>query len=414
MRVRPLLFAVTTLAACSQADVDARSVRFPPASALPVRAELPELFVGWDGRRVETPEDLRTWRAAELRALFAHYVYGEVPGAPGPVSVIRLAFIDDIIPGKATYEELEVRFGERAALHVGLFAPQGATRAPVILGLNKCGNQSLVADERVRVTTSFVNAPCAEGGASARGGSSAAWDIESIVDRGFALATFHDSDAEPDDAAHVDEGLRGTHLRPDGSRYGWATISVWAFALSRAVDALEQVPSVDARKVTVFGHSRRGKAALWAAANDLRIHAVIAHQSGTAGAALARSPVGESIQAITTLFPHWFNDVFPTFSGEEERLPIDQHQLLALLAPRPVLLTDGDADTWADPPGSRRAAEAADAAWERFGDPGLVPGADGMPSPDGTLVWRSRPGGHLVQASDWVTFLDFAARHTPR
>jgi hypothetical protein len=128
---------------------------------------------------------------------------------------------------------------------------------------------------------------------------------------------------------------------------------------------------------------------------------VFAHQSGTAGAALTRSPVGESLLAINTFFPAWFNDVFPTFNGREARLPVDQHQLIALLAPRRALFTDGDDDTWADPPGARAAVEAALPAWALYD----------VPTSEGRVQWRSRPGAHSLTAADWDLFLEFADRH---
>lgn len=395
-------------AGCSE-EREAPLPLYPTVDELAAHPELPDLFTSWRGeRRATSAEDFQTWRSAELRALFAHYVYGEVPPYAEPLGVRSVARADDLLGGKATYEELEITVRPGAArLYLAVFAPKDRPGAPVVLGPNRCGNQSILADARIRETTSFVPPACKAEGLSSRGGSAAIWPVETMVDRGVALATFHETDAEPDEGGSLADGLRGTYLREDGTPFDWGTISVWAFAVSRALDALGGVPAVDAGRVAVFGNSRRGKTALWAAANDPRIAMVMAHQSGTAGAALARSPIGESIQAITTIYPQWFTDTFRTFSGAEEKLPIDQHQLLALLAPRPVLLTDGRDDTWADPPGARMAAEAATPAWALFGAAGLAPAG----APDGSLVWRERPGGHAVLPEDWTGFLDFVEQH---
>ncbi len=381
-----------------------------PADELPERAELPDIFTSADGtRRVTTPDDLRTWRRDELLTQFTHYIYGSAPERGPTPTATRVVRIDDgLFEGTATYEELAVVVAPAPAppIHVGIYLPKNVARPPVFLGLNKCGNDSLLADERIPKATTFVHPDCP----TERGGQAALWPVSQILQRGFGLVTFHDSDAAPDNADRAQEGVRASLAAPGEADTRWGNIAVWSWALSRVVDFLGTRDDVDASRIAVMGHSRRGKAALWAAANDPRIALVVAHQSGTAGAALARSPVGESFRAINTLFPHWFNDVFPTFNDAETKLPIDQHQLLALIAPRPLLLVDGDADTWADPPGARAAAEAASAAWKLFGDPGLVD-AGGVPSRDATLVWTSRPGGHSVDASDWEIFLGFAARH---
>lgn len=148
-----------------------------------------------------------------------------------------------------------------------------------------------------------------------------------------------------------------------------------------------------------MGHSRRGKTALWATAQDLRVDGVWAHQSGTGGQALSRHREGESIGAVTLLFPHWFDDVFPRFDGQETRLPLDQHLLLALAAPRPLRATDGDEDAWADPEGARMAVELAAPVFEALEGP--------------EPVWDLRPGVHDVTPQDWVDALAWLAERFP-
>jgi dienelactone hydrolase len=192
-------------------------------------------------------------------------------------------------------------------------------------------------------------------------------------------------------------------------------LSAWAAGSSFAVDALERGDTpVDATRVGVFGHSRRGKAALLAGARDPRIAAVVAHQSGTLGSSILRNRLGEPLIVVTGVFPHWFTPELASFVDFEERLPFDQHHLLALVAPRPLLLVDGAEDDWADPQGTLDAARAADAAWELLGDNGLVDDDAGVPRTDATLVHRVRPGDHDVETADWELFLPFLARHLAR
>lgn len=386
----------------------------PSVDELSDRPELPDIFTSWDGKRqATTAEDFRTWRSDELRALFVHYLYGAAP-PPVAVKAELVAHADDLFDGKVTYDEFALRLGEGDAppVYLAIFAPAGQPMPPVFVGPNKCGNQSLTSDPRVRATSSFLLSACGPDAEGARGKFASSFPLEMITSRGFALATFHESDAAPDDALSADKGLR-PHFVPDSApETRWGVIATWAWTLSRVVDFLDPSGKIDPARMAVVGHSRRGKTALWAAANDPRIDLVVAHQSGTAGAALTRSLVGESVEAINLFFPHWFNKIFPTFADHEPRIPVDQHQLLALLAPRPVLLTDGDDDTHADPPGARAAAEAADPAWELLGSDGLqLDPATGLPRRDARLVWTSRPGDHHIDEADWQIFLDFASLH---
>lgn len=382
---------------------------YPTATQLPERPTLPPLEESFDGaRRASTREDWEAWRRGELRDLFAHYIYGY---APPPVSVRARAVADvaDLLPSVSRYVEVELSLGESPVrVHLALFLPVGVARPPVFLALNKCGNQEVLADPRVRASDAWIEAAtCGESPEAARGVRASHWPVAEITARGYAFATLHESELDPDrgDDLTFADGVH-PHFAPEGRdpRVRWGRIAAWSWGLSRAVDHLRASGLVDPEGIAVVGHSRRGKASLLAGAMDDRIAMVIAHQSGTAGAALARSPVGESFLAINTFFPHWFNDVFPTFNGRESRLPIDQHQLLALLAPRRVLCTDGDDDTWADPPGARAAVEAAAPAWALYG---VAPA-------EARLQWRTRPGAHSLTAEDWAVFLEFADQQLRR
>lgn len=363
---------------------------FPDPSALPSKTELPSLFASATSTDVASDaEAFTTWRRAQLTALFAHYVYGTTP-AKVAVTSEKTASLDGVVAG-ATWEEHTLTLGGTGQLFVAFIRPTGTPKPPVVLGVNKCGNQSLVDDVRVRSTTSFVIPACG----AARGSQKTLWPLEQIVARGYAVVTFHESDAAPDAADRFAEKLRA-QFRPDGSaRFAWSTIALWAWALAHAAAWVDAQPDVDRDRLTVFGHSRRGKAALLAGTLSSELDAVVAHQSGTAGAALNRSLEGETIALITSAFPHWFNGVYPGFADAELKTPVDQHQLIALWAPRRVVLVDGDDDAWADPKGAKAAAEAAAPAWDLFPAAGTR-----------SVSWQSRPGMHSVEPSDWTLFLD--------
>lgn len=391
----------------------------PSVDELSARMTLPELRQAFDGsRRVETVEDWQTWRRSELLDLFSFYLYGYAPSDEIVVRATRVLSIPDFTPGVTSYEEHELELvGLDLRVHVALFTPAGVSDAPVFIGPNRCGNQEITADPRVRATTAWIGDNCGASVEASRGVRASQWPIDAINRAGFALAAFHESEIDPDDdETSFENGVHGA-LRDDARdpRLRWGRISAWAWGVSRVVDFLAPSGLVDADRIAVVGHSRRGKTALLAGARDPRIAMVIAHQSGTGGAALTHvvEPGSETVAAINTLFPAWFDDVFPTFAGRETRLPIDQHMLIALSAPRLVLVTDGADDAWAEPTTALRSVELASDAWDLYSMPGVIEGAAGEHELTGRLAWRVRPGGHELTEADWTTFLAFARAHWP-
>lgn len=369
------------LLACSEPEPAEPGWVFPPVDWLPEQVEPPDPFVTFfGGEAVETPQDWEQLREPELEALFGHYLYGFAGEEPDVA--VALSHAAPVLVG-ASLRELEITYGTAPALHVALFLPDGIADPPVIVGLNKCGNHTVTADEAVTVGTGWSPDDCDP----ARGSRADQWDLEATLAAGFAVATVYHAEIDPDDrkdAAFTD----GVHPHLEAGDPPWATLAAWAWGLSRVVDGLIADGAVDPDRIVVFGHSRRGKAALLAGALDERIAMVWAHQSGTGGAALSRSLEGEPIGVITMLFPHWFVPEFATFAGQETRLPVDQHLLLAMIAPRPLLVIDGADDAWADPAGAERAVELARPVWELYGAEGLA--------------WTLRDGGHEVRAEDWA------------
>jgi hypothetical protein len=390
---------------------------FPDASKLPAHAELPNLLVGLEETPVTTKEQWFSRRRPELKALFEHYMYGSAPRAPAKVTAAVEREDRNFLGGKATKRELAIGFGPTDApkIHLLLIVPNDRKGpAPVFLGLNFYGNHTVSNDPTIGLPAGWVPRGAASkddrATESGRGMQADAWQVETVIGRGYALATFYSGDVAPDHPGHQD----GVH--PHYTGYDWGTIAAWAWGLSRAADYLQTDPDIDRGRMVVVGHSRMGKAALLAGAFDDRFAVVIPLQAGCGGSAPSRGTVGESVTRINTSFPHWFNDTFKTFNDQPDRLPFDQHALVALVAPRPVLFCNATEDTWANPEGQFQVLRAAEPVYRLLGAQGLE--AESMPEEGrlvgSTLGYAIRPGKHSMTAVDWAFFLDFADKHLGR
>jgi hypothetical protein len=361
-----------------------------------------------------------------LLALFEREVYGRSPSRPVGMRFVTRSADPRALGGRATRKEVRIHLARGHAepyVDVLLYVPNRRRGpAPAFLALTY-GNHTITADSGVSISPHFLRDRPRDDtarGPVPRGTATSRWPIETIIERGYALAAVYLGDLDPDSKTGIANGVRPHFFAPGQAEPRpdeWGALASWAWGLSRALDYLERDRDVDARRVALMGHSRTGKAALWAGARDPRFAMVIANESGTGGAKLSRRNFGESVSVINASFPYWFARNFHKYDDRERDLPIDQHELIALVAPRPVYIGAAAEDLWADPRGMFLAAKAAEPVYRLLDVRPRLP--DSMPAVSqpvltGPLGFHLRPGTHDVTAYDWEQFLAFADRHLRR
>ncbi len=405
----------------------ALAAEFPEPSSLPASAELPDPLVMQDGSRVTDKDAWLAKRAPELRALFQHYMYGARPVQPHGIEGKILREDKAALGGKATLREVAVNCGLANPVHLLVVIPNTGTKPfPCFLGMNFNGNYQLLDDPQIAMPkwarakkAGDPNTPDPAG----RGREKETWALEQSIDRGYAVATFYSGDVVPDDKDLAEQVLKG--FAKDGNARGpadTATIMAWSWGFSRMLDYLLSVPEIDGKRVGVVGHSRNGKTALLAGAFDERIALIIPSQAGSGGSGPSRvapelakinergRPTAETVPVINNAFPHWFCGNFKAFNTAVEKLPFDQHCLIALCAPRPVLLSNATEDLWANPDGQYSMLLAASPVYGLFGHKLTLPTE--RPAVDQLLNERLgyyiRPGKHSMNSGDWKVWLDYA------
>ncbi len=385
---------------------------------------LPDPLVMENGQKVTTPEQWKNERRPEIFRMFETQVYGKAPGRPEGLHFEVLTEDRYAMNNMATRKEVAVYFteGKEHYMKILIYLPnknQGAV--PIFFGLNFKGNQSVSYDPDI--TMSAAHTIQGDGGQERagrgfpRGSEASRWPIEMLIANGYGVATVYRGDIDPD----RDDGFQnGVHplfyaegqTRPAADE--WATLAAWSWGMSRAMDYFETDEDIDASRVAIVGHSRHGKTTLWAGAADERFAMVISNDSGCGGAALSMRKFGETVARINKVFPYWFCENFRQYDFNEDALPVDQHELIALIAPRPVYIASAVEDTWADPKGEFLSGVHATPVYELFGLKGLsgteLPEAD-SPILDGSIGHHVRSGGHDINLYDWQQYVRFADKH---
>jgi hypothetical protein len=381
---------------------------------------LPDLLVFNNGKRVQSKRDWKR-RRQEILELFEANVFGHSPAPPKNIKFEIFDVDNNALGGKAIRKQVTIYFspkkdGPKADLLV--YIPAGTRQpVPMILTLNFSGNQSVINDPAIKLPPIWDRKTHARKQATEESrGRDTEFDVEKILARGYGFATFCYQDIEPDFQGGYVHGIRPLFFRSGQNEPApddWGAIGAWAFGLSRAMDYLEKDKDVNPKRIAIMGHSRLGKTALWAGAMDSRFAMVISSCSGEGGASLARRHYGETITNLVESFPYWFSANFQRYAGHVDQLPVDAHELIALIAPRPVYVTGAEEDRWADPKGEFLACVAAGPVYRLLGAQDL--GTNEMPPFNQpimhTLAFHIRTGKHAVTGFDWDQFLAFADMH---
>ena len=361
----------------------------------PIRAyTLPDPLIFNDGTPIKAPMQWYDRRRDELLELFHSEIYGHAPGRiPGTdYTVLEQG---PAFGGKAIRKQIRIDFNRYGqSLLVLMYLPAKAKKpVPVFLGLNFKGNTS-ISDDPAVIRGRYAS--------EERGIKASRWPVETILCHGYGLVTCHYFDIRPDRNDGWKKGVTSFIFKegqtaPEPNQ--WGSISEWAWGLSRILDYLEKDRDVNAKRVAVFGHSRLGKTALLAGARDTRFAMVISNDSGSCGAALSRRLYGETIKSGANLFPYWYCTNFYKYLDDVDSLPVDQHELLALVAPRALYVASAEGDAWADPTGERLSFQEAQKVYGFLGVNLKKTG------------YHIREGKHDITVIDWRYFLDFADRN---
>ena len=367
---------------------------------------LPDPLILANGKPVR---DRQTWikqRRPEILRMYETEIYGRLP-AKTPAVTWEVTETDaHARDGAAVMKKITGTIGsgpDAPQIKLTLYTPATAKKpVPVILLVN------------------FGGGPPPPPTAQGRGGAGFPSDppvAAEIISRGWGYATVGYADIQPDRLNTFTQGVIGRTLAPGQEQPlvdEWGTISAWSWGVSRMIDYFETDKSVNAKQVALFGHSRLGKTALWATAKDERIAAAFSSCSGEMGAALARRDWGETVDDMAQNFPWQFAGNFQKWAGRWNEMPVDAHMLIALSAPRPVFISGGTADQWADPVGMFKAAVAAGPVYRLLGGKDLgvteLPPLD-TPVTSGDLGWNYHTGGHTATPADWKAFLEFLGKY---
>jgi hypothetical protein len=406
---RALLPAIIALSLCSGVTALQRGWQASPEVVKRTTAQQPQF--NFEESRVgsyELPDALKSapgtvvtvkdWdrRRAEILELFRENVYGRSPGRPEQLRFETIEENPRALDGAAALKRVAIMSGQGGREHrfeLTLFVPNARkAAAPVFLLLN---NRPATNTDPTRTEKSGF------------------WPAEQVIKRGCAVAALQVGQLAADNNEHFREGVigmfEGTTAGPRAAN-AWAGLAAWGWGASRAMDYFESDSLIDARRVALIGHSRGGKAALWAGAEDPRFALVISNESGEGGAALSRRQFGETVARITESFPFWFAGNYKTFSGRESALPVDQHMLMGLIAPRALYVASADEDLWSDPRGEFLSLAHSSPVFALWGDKPIRP--DDMPPLEHPLIvnrrgYHIRPGPHNLTPYDWDRFVDF-------
>ncbi|HAT11887.1 MAG TPA: acetylxylan esterase [Planctomycetes bacterium] len=375
---------------------------------------IPEVLCRADGTLISDAADWPAQRLALLQQ-FRDIFYGDIPAdAPRPLAE-PASVVEGAFDGLATLKQFRLLLTGRAdgpVVQVMVLLPaKRSGPVPIFAGLNFAGNHSIHADPRILLPQCSLknSAPAVVGNRATeagRGKRPDAWPVELILGRGYGLVTACYHEVCPDSPEGYLDAHRALFPKVDPDERG--AIALWTWGLQRILDAVSSDPDIDQQRIASIGMSRLGKVSLWAAAQDERIALAISACSGKAGAALSKRVGGSDNGFLTHKHWFWFRRSLSAYDDAEARLPVDQHQMIACIAPRRVHVGSASIDWWADPRGEFLGASLAAPVWRLLGAPGLAEGAV-WPEPGGSIFggisYHLRPGDHGIEPYDWERYL---------
>lgn len=375
---------------------------------------LPDPLLKQNGERVKTADEWTNFQREHIYQLFEEHVYGRFPKNKSPIT-FEVMGTGDALNGNAVRKQIRLILNpnhEAAYVDVLLYLPKSDKPAPILVSLNFNGNAAITSEPEVLISENyqklFEDKPEFM---MKRGAEASSWPIDLFIENGIGIATAYYGDLEPDHPDGWKTGIR-TSMQDilDIRAEEWGAIGAWAWGLTKIMDYFEMDEDINQNQVAVMGHSRLGKAALWAGASDTRFSIVISNESGHGGATLSRRWYGEMPHNINGGFPHWFADKYKSYNDDIFSLPIDQHELLALIAPRPLYVASASEDAWCDPKGEFLSAWHAGQVYALFDEKGLETGI--MPAIDtsigNTIRYHIRTGVHGTERFDWQQYIRFA------
>jgi hypothetical protein len=358
---------------------------------------LPDVLKTRDNKIISSKKSWEKNRRPEILALFEDHIYGQVPKSFKDIRFSVLSEDKNSMNGKSHRKEVLIEvFNQDKSVRINLvlFTPNNSVKpVPAFLLINNRGKEN--TDPSRKIISEF-------------------WPAEVIIDAGYAIAAFHVSDIAPDNKDEFMNGVMQLYPEQLNADNGMRAIGAWGWGASRVMDYFETDSQIDIKKVALVGHSRGGKASLWAAAQDQRFAICVTNCSGSTGAALARRQFGERVRRINTSFPHWFNANYKKYNDHEDLLPVDQHMLISLIAPRPVYATNASKDLWADPKGTFLSLKNAEGVYGLYGLKSNLPSTPpGLNAPliESPLAYHNREGKHDMTVYDWKQFINFADFH---
>ncbi|MDB4582979.1 acetylxylan esterase [Draconibacterium sp.] len=354
---------------------------------------LPQILQAQNGEKVNNVEEWEKVRRPEILQLFEDNVYGQVPKDFDKIKFKVTHEDKKAMDGKATLKEVAItvtRNQKSVTFNLLMFTPNVKKPVPMFLVINHRG-----------VKTMDVTRKNKDG----------FWPAELVIEAGYGIAGFDVINVAADNNNDFTKGVLQLYPEQLKMNNGMAALGAWGWGASRAIDYFEKDKSVDTKKIISVGHSRGGKASLWFGAQEKRVAIAISNESGNSGAALSRRNFGETVERIADHFPYWFCKNYQQYAGNEDQLPVDQHMLLAMMAPRAVYVGSAAEDLWADPKGQFLSLVEAQPAFKLYGIETNLPMQ--MPEVNQQIIrphmgFHNREGKHNMTPYDWQQFINFA------